>query len=36
MCLPTLQSCSEDGCEHVAMTGSTVCFSHASIDEIVG
>ena len=36
MCLPTLQTCAEDGCERVAMTGSRVCFGHAELDEIVG
>ena len=36
MCLPTLQSCSEDDCDRVAMHGSTMCFGHASIEEIVG
>jgi hypothetical protein len=36
MCLPTLQSCAEDDCERVAMTGSSVCFGHAEIAEIVG
>jgi len=36
MCLPTMQSCSEDGCERVAMNGAAVCFGHASVEEIVG
>lgn len=36
MCLPTMQECSEDGCERVAMNGETVCFGHASVDQVVG
>lgn len=34
MCLPTMQECSEDGCERVRMTGSTHCFGHADVSEI--
>ncbi len=36
MCLPSRRDCSEDGCDRFAMHGTTVCFGHASIEEIVG
>jgi hypothetical protein len=35
MCLPARQTCSEAECERYAMSGTTVCFGHATIDEIV-
>jgi len=34
MCLPTMQECSEEGCERVAMRGTSVCFGHAGMDAI--
>lgn len=35
MCLPSQQACSEEGCDRFAMSGTTVCFGHASVETIV-
>jgi len=35
MCLPSRQSCSEDDCDRFAMSATTVCFGHATVEQIV-